>query len=1644
MRNVPPRPGWLRMRRIAPLIPGLAAALLLWPLASLGEAEQEPVAPRPDPASLSEIALDIIGHGGAGGRPSKPETSSRVGEPSPVSAIGSMPDPVLPLAHIGHARAGVRVKTPPTLSPPSKALPSATAGYQSNSWRQAPSESGRSLSFSSGVLPPASGLDPEIEAEAQRLRAQGRQSVYGFLLLRVSLGAELEKKLERLGVKLLGPHVHHYKARLPIGSLEAVARVPEVEWVGLSSSEQKLSRELHELRRAQTPGSAAVATSGLPVAINLFDADATGSFRRQLEATGAAVGEYDPALQLYRAVATWPTLDRIIALDFVLFVELIRPTTTGHDQSTPLVDADLIRPGGASPMRFSGASSTLGILDTGFMLGEVAPVMHQDLDKYGCGANFTGDGTSVWNDQNGHGTHVLTTISGTGTANSRYRGVATGVGSTSANRIRGGKIWTSAGTGTQSWMEDGMDFMASASECDSPAPLVINVSGGAAGTGEIGTDSTSRKLDDKVWTDRQAYVVCSGNDADAASQTIWSPGVAKNALTVASVLDNGYLTVGDISATSSRGPTGDGRMKPNLVAPGVVVTSALAGTTSSYTNMAGCSMGTAHVSGMVATLMEHYPEFRNNPALLRAHMMSSAIAHDDVTGKSNVYGLGRASSYLEHWAELDANGWSTHWFWGTVSSETWQYGDIAVPPGAQRLVVVLTWDEPMASAGAARAVTYDVDLYVDVDADCAAGDCGEYGSISGIDNVEYVVINNPPAGTYRLKAYNYDAPGFPLPYGMSAIVIRGDPTPPITASLSVPPSVLVGSTFSLTATVSNLSYVASGVQLGLTSIPSGVTLLDVRTTREDGVDMSFLGVPDALTLGNIVAGRSRSATYTFRADTAGHKSFAARAWSENGGTVLRSAATDLVEPFDYTMANSGAIAVTQPGGAGSNTITAALVSGVTQPVSFAVSGLPSGAAASIGSCSPTCQRQLTITTTASTPPGTYPITVTGSPLGRTTTFDLIVPAFGFTLTNSGAINVSAPGGSGSTTITATLTSGATQSVSFSTSGLPAGATASFSPAACTPTCQSELTITTTGATPPGTYPLTVTGSPLGRTTVFNLVIGPVRDIRGDYVGGGSATTTGCLDPGDDGSGSWTGHVNVTTQDGVTFSGSGNRANGSGGTSTFTFSGTMSSTGPVGGTFTYTDYLDGGDVDASGHGTFTGTVNGNTLALALTGQDTAGDTCSFTGAFEGSRACDVWPGCDLTGGTTATNLGGAPGSEGRFFFDVEAPAIARADADRTLTVRSFGGAGSMNLYVQAGSPPTTDVFGCIAPLGGACIISNPAAARWYILVTGVTDFSGVTIIAVIGQSAPQLINISTRSHVQTGDDAMIGGFVMEGSTPEQVLIRARGPSMADLGVAGTMTNPVLQLFSGSTVIARNDDWQTTDPLCVPPALNCGTAADIVWTGLDPCQPFPGHPGAPPGCAQESALLVTLPAGAYTAMVCGFTPGEPYACTSAPAAGVGLVEVFAPLSPENIRMVNISTRARVGTGDNIMIGGLSIQGGPKMVLLRGRGPALAGAPFFVPGTLSNPVLRLFSGPDLIAENDDWQGPSTCTVACGTGADIVNTGLDPCRPNPGQSTPPPGCAQESALLVTLPPGGYTFQLSGAAGESGVGLVEAFAVEP
>ena len=255
-----------------------------------------------------------------------------------------------------------------------------------------------------------------------------------------------------------------------------------------------------------------------------------------------------------------------------------------------------------------------------------------------------------------------------------------------------------------------------------------------------------------------------------------------------------------------------------------------------------------------------------------------------------------------------------------------------------------------------------------------------------------------------------------------------------------------------------------------------------------------------------------------------------------------------------------------------------------------------------------------------------------------------------------------------------------------------------------------------------------------------------------------------------------------------------------------------------------------------------------------------------------------------------------------------------------------------------------------------------------------------------EQLPRLANISTRGKVLTGEDVMIGGFIIGGTTPKQVAVRARGPSLTAFGVANALANPVLQLYSGQTVIASNDDWGTAP-----------NAAAIQASGLAPAN------------ALEPMILTTLAPGAYTAIVSGSGGGT----------GVGSVELFEVDHPE-VPLINIATRGKVLTGEDVLIGGFIIQGNfPQTVVVRATGPSLASAG--VTNALANPLLQLFSGSTQIAVNDNW---GTAANA----AQLQASGFAPLH------------SLESAILITLQPGAYTAIVTGVGGGTGVGIVEVF----
>jgi hypothetical protein len=279
--------------------------------------------------------------------------------------------------------------------------------------------------------------------------------------------------------------------------------------------------------------------------------------------------------------------------------------------------------------------------------------------------------------------------------------------------------------------------------------------------------------------------------------------------------------------------------------------------------------------------------------------------------------------------------------------------------------------------------------------------------------------------------------------------------------------------------------------------------------------------------------------------------------------------------------------------------------------------------------------------------------------------------------------------------------------------------------------------------------------------------------------------------------------------------------------------------------------------------------------------------------------------------------------------------------------------------------------------------------------------------VIGYDLAQISlgNISTRSLVQTGDNVMIGGFIVQGAGAKRVIIRAIGPELTQYGIPNAMADPRLELHDGTgALIGSNDNWQTT---VIGGIITSSQVTDIQ------------NSGHAPAAASESAIIANLQPGNYTAIVQGVNN----------ATGVALVEVY-DLSPGTTSLLgNISTRAPVETGDNIMIGGFIVQGaGAKKVIVRAIGPELT--QYGITDPLSNPTLELHNGTGaLIASNDNWQTTILGGIITSDQVtDIQNSGHVPT------------VASESAIIANLQPGNYTAIVRGVGNTTGVALVEVY----
>ena len=334
-----------------------------------------------------------------------------------------------------------------------------------------------------------------------------------------------------------------------------------------------------------------------------------------------------------------------------------------------------------------------------------------------------------------------------------------------------------------------------------------------------------------------------------------------------------------------------------------------------------------------------------------------------------------------------------------------------------------------------------------------------------------------------------------------------------------------------------------------------------------------------------------------------------------------------------------------------------------------------------------------------------------------------------------------------------------------------------------------------------------------------------------------------------------------------------------------------------------------------------------------------------------------------GGTVVFDVAAA-GQSPTYQWLHDGQAVAGATA-RQLTLRNVSAADAGSYTVEVSS-------------GGETITSSPA------------------VLKVVATNNPgRLIAISTRSYVGTGDNVQIGGFVLSGSAPKTVLIRAAGPALATYFGSNVLADPTIDLYDQSTltVTASNDNW---DPSLASVFSSLGEFAFAAGS-------------------KDAAMTQTLKPGAYTAMVKGADGGS----------GIGLVEIYdADPSNSASRLIALSTRSMVGTGDDVQIAGFVIAGATaQTVVLRASGPTLA-TDFNITGVLPDPVLELHdqSTGAVIATAEGWDSSLT--------AHFKAVGAYQWKPG----------TQDTALVMTLDPGVYTAIVKGKSNDTGVAIVEIF----
>lgn len=417
-----------------------------------------------------------------------------------------------------------------------------------------------------------------------------------------------------------------------------------------------------------------------------------------------------------------------------------------------------------------------------------------------------------------------------------------------------------------------------------------------------------------------------------------------------------------------------------------------------------------------------------------------------------------------------------------------------------------------------------------------------------------------------------------------------------------------------------------------------------------------------------------------------------------------------------------------------------------------------------------------------------------------------------------------------------------------------------------------------------------------------------------------------------------------------------------------------------------------------------------VAGSLAGTNASG---KLSGKAYDGGAMVTLPGYPLLIGAEVVASGASPVPAGHYSGSLAGAAGSELQA-------IVGGDGSIVVLVSSGT--NLDAAGGMLDSSGSVTLTtavkscnltlkiDPANAFMTGSISGnISGSIAAALASGVSFSDGTLRNLSTRGRVGTGDNILIAGFVVRGDTPKNVLIRGIGPTLSSFGISSPVSDPqiLLHQFIGDkwTLIATNNNWDNASAIR-DASVSVGAFA------LSPT-------------SRDAVLLMRLDPGSYSVHVSSVDG----------STGVGLVELYdvdnvSPFSAQKV--VNVSTRGMVGSDQSQLIAGFVVSGSmPKKVLIRGVGPTLGG--LGVSGALTDPMLRLsrlVNGVDtVVRENDNWeQGNDAALVAdaaAKVGAFALNAG-----------------SKDAVILLTLPPGGYTAQVTGANGSTGAALIEVYEV--